>query len=215
MLQSYVELIKSCIDKLTSLGPENNTFLDYIQAVGYEFLIIGIELLYLAGIAVMIAFPFLAARLSTSKMKQYYDKKYPKANLYYKYCYWATCGPKISVNYLAGASEKDAYKRLLEIHTAVKELEESQKLLFSKQTVLKVLVDKAYDESQKAGADITTICKNLHDALVDIGIENEINEAAQLYDKVQERVAFFKIFISIIIGVIWLLFLIPFALMML
>lgn len=59
MLQDYINLLKNGFDKLSGLSFDNCTIQDYFAAVGYEFAILALGLLYLALAMFIIAFPFL------------------------------------------------------------------------------------------------------------------------------------------------------------
>ena len=172
MLESYIELIQKCLDKLTSLGPQNNTFMDYITAVGYEFLILGLGLLYLVGIALLIAFPFITVKFLMWRIEEYYKKKYPKADMYYRYGCWYTDGPKLHFRRLIDKNGKiDA---LNDVYKVFKSLEERKELLFTTQPVVKDLVYKAYDEwSKDNNIDIKKLCKDLYDELAKLGVMKE------------------------------------------
>ena len=214
MLQSYIELIQKGIEKLTSLGPQNNTFIDYITAVGYEFLILGLGLLYLVGIVLLIAFPFVTVRFLMWRIKEYYKKKYPKADMYYRYGYCCTDGPKLYFKRLLNAKKYKAHA-LNDIYKVFKLLEEQKELLFTTQTVVKDLVYKTYNEwSKNNNIDIDKLCKDLYNELATLGVMQEFSEVEKLYYKIDNKISFFKIFVSVIIGLVWVLFLIPFILMM-
>lgn len=67
MLNSYIKLLKQATEALTNVGGSNAGATEYFQAVGYEFAIITIGLLYLAGIAAVVAIPVLVFRQGVYK----------------------------------------------------------------------------------------------------------------------------------------------------
>lgn len=67
MLNSYIKLLKHATEALTNVGGSNAGAAEYFQAVGYEFVIIAIGLLYLAGIAAIVAVPVLVFRQGVYK----------------------------------------------------------------------------------------------------------------------------------------------------
>lgn len=62
MLNSYIKLLQHATEALTNVGGSNAGAAEYFQAVGYEFAIIAIGLLYLAGIVAIVAIPVLVFR---------------------------------------------------------------------------------------------------------------------------------------------------------
>lgn len=67
MLNSYIKLLKQATEALTNVGGSNAGATEYFQAVGYEFAIIAIGLLYLAVIAAVVAIPVLVFRQGVYK----------------------------------------------------------------------------------------------------------------------------------------------------
>lgn len=59
MLNSYIKLLQHATEALTNVGGSNAGAAEYFQAVGYEFVVIAIGLLYLAGIVAIVAIPVL------------------------------------------------------------------------------------------------------------------------------------------------------------
>ena len=59
MLNKYLDLLQHATEAMTSVGKTGAGAAEYFQAVGYEFLIIGLGLLYLAGIVLLVAGPIL------------------------------------------------------------------------------------------------------------------------------------------------------------
>lgn len=62
MLNSYIKLLQHATEAMTNVGGSNAGAAEYFQAVGYEFVIIAIGLLYLAGIVAIVAIPVLVFR---------------------------------------------------------------------------------------------------------------------------------------------------------
>lgn len=60
MLQNYIDLLKDAIDRMSSLGNSGAGISEYLQAVGYEFAVIGLGLLYIAGFIAIFAVPIFA-----------------------------------------------------------------------------------------------------------------------------------------------------------
>ncbi len=60
MLNKYLDLLQHATEAMTNVGKSGAGATEYFQAVGYELLIIGLGLLYLAGIVLLIAVPVLA-----------------------------------------------------------------------------------------------------------------------------------------------------------
>lgn len=67
MLNSYIKLLKYAAEAITNVSRSNAGAAEYFQAVGYEFVIIAIGLLYLAGIAAIVAVPVLVFRQGVYK----------------------------------------------------------------------------------------------------------------------------------------------------
>ena len=59
MLNKYLELFQHATENMTNVGKSGAGATEYFQAVGYELLIIGLGLLYLAGIVILITVPIL------------------------------------------------------------------------------------------------------------------------------------------------------------
>lgn len=59
MLNKYIDLLRRATDAMTNVGHSGAGTPEYFQAVGYEFLVIGLGLLYLAAIAVVCIGPVL------------------------------------------------------------------------------------------------------------------------------------------------------------
>lgn len=57
MLYKYLDLLHRATDSLTSLGGSNATWTDCFKTIGYEFLVLGIGILYVAAIAAIILIP--------------------------------------------------------------------------------------------------------------------------------------------------------------
>ena len=85
MLQKYIELLKNGIDAVTNLSFQNATFMDYLTAVGYEFLILLLGVLMLAGVAAALALPYLLLTKTNEwfnkKIEEIYSKRAPWDNL--------------------------------------------------------------------------------------------------------------------------------------
>lgn len=67
MLNSYIKLLQHAAEAITNVSRSNAGAAEYFQAVGYEFVIIAIGLLYLAGIAAIVAVPVLVFRQGVYK----------------------------------------------------------------------------------------------------------------------------------------------------
>lgn len=67
MLNSYIKLLQHATEALTNVGGSNAGAAEYFQAVGYEFLVIGLGFLYLAGIVAIVAIPVLVFRQGVYK----------------------------------------------------------------------------------------------------------------------------------------------------
>lgn len=59
MLNKYIDLLQHATEAMTSVGHSGAGAAEYFQAVGYEFLVIGLGLLYLAGLVLLVAGPVL------------------------------------------------------------------------------------------------------------------------------------------------------------
>ena len=59
MLNKYLDLLQHATEAMTSVGKSGAGAAEYFQAVGYEFLVIGLGLLYLAGLVLLVAGPVL------------------------------------------------------------------------------------------------------------------------------------------------------------
>lgn len=77
MLNKYLELLQHTTEAMTNVGHSGAGASEYFQAVGYEFLVIGLGLLYLAGIALLVAVPVLVfyrgvfkGRFASQKLKE-------------------------------------------------------------------------------------------------------------------------------------------------
>ena len=62
MLNSYIKLLQHATEAMTNVGRSNAGTAEYFQAVGYEFVVIAIGLLYLAVIVAVVAVPVLVFR---------------------------------------------------------------------------------------------------------------------------------------------------------
>lgn len=67
MLQKYIELLKNATTAMGNLGHSGAGFQEYAKAVGYEFLLLGLGLLYLAIIVAVIAAPIVFIRKVSKK----------------------------------------------------------------------------------------------------------------------------------------------------
>ena len=59
MLNKYLDLLQHATEAMTSVGKTGAGAAEYFQAVGYEFLVIGLGFLYLVGIVLLVAGPVL------------------------------------------------------------------------------------------------------------------------------------------------------------
>lgn len=80
MLQRYLDLLKNATDAMGNLGRSGAGFPEYAKAVGYEFLLLGLGILYLAVIVAIIAVPIMFIRkvvikgcFTSKKWKKYMD----------------------------------------------------------------------------------------------------------------------------------------------
>lgn len=78
MLQRYLDLLKNATDAMGNLGHSGAGFPEYAKAVGYEFLLLGLGILYLAVVVAIIAAPIMFIRkvvikgcFSSEKWKKY------------------------------------------------------------------------------------------------------------------------------------------------
>ncbi len=93
MLNKYLELLQHATEVMTSVGKSGAGAAEYFQAVGYEFLVVGLGLLYLAGIVLLIAVPVLVfyygifrGGFASEKLKEMYKiaEKYVDASDQYE-----------------------------------------------------------------------------------------------------------------------------------
>lgn len=93
MLNKYLELLQYATEVMTSVGKSGAGAAEYFQAVGYEFLVVGLGLLYLAGIVLLIAVPVLVfyygifrGGFASEKLKEMYKiaEKYVDASDQYE-----------------------------------------------------------------------------------------------------------------------------------
>lgn len=89
MLQDYIDLLKHAMEVMGNLGHSGAGFPEYVNAVGYEFLILGLGVLYLAFIAGIVAIPIIfikriicGGRFSSAKWKKYMEVR-NKMNAFY------------------------------------------------------------------------------------------------------------------------------------
>ena len=69
MLYKYLDLLHRATDSLTSLGGSNATWTDCFKTIGYEFLVLGIGILYVAAIAAIILIPTVGLVKMLKKIK--------------------------------------------------------------------------------------------------------------------------------------------------
>lgn len=67
MLNKYLDLLHQATDAMTNVGHSGAGASEYFQAVGYEFLVIGLGLLYFAAIAVVCIGPILYVYFGVKK----------------------------------------------------------------------------------------------------------------------------------------------------
>lgn len=79
MLNKYLDLLQHATEAMTSVGKTGAGAAEYFQAVGYEFLVIGLGFLYLVGIVLLVAGPVLVfyhgvfkAGFASKKLKEMY-----------------------------------------------------------------------------------------------------------------------------------------------
>ena len=89
MLQDYIDLLKHATEVIGDLGHSGAGFSEYVNAVWYEFLILGLGALYLAVLAGIIFVPILfikkiicGSRFSSAKWKKYMEVR-NKMNVFY------------------------------------------------------------------------------------------------------------------------------------
>ena len=84
MLKGYIDLLKHATDSLTSFGHgTHGTFLDYIQAVGLEFAVVLLGILFVAGIVLILSLPVWGIWLSFKGIDKHsicgkWEKNYEK-----------------------------------------------------------------------------------------------------------------------------------------
>lgn len=88
MLYKYLDLLHRATDSLTSLGSSNATWTDCFKTIGYEFLVLGIGILYVAAIAAIILIPTIGTVKILKKIKSHELQKHTiLTNFGYKQCY--------------------------------------------------------------------------------------------------------------------------------
>lgn len=76
MLCQYLDLLHRATDSLTSLGGSNATWTDCFKTIGYEFLVLGIGILYVAAIAAIILIPTVGLVKMLKKIKSHELQKH-------------------------------------------------------------------------------------------------------------------------------------------
>ena len=76
MLYKYLDLLRQATDSLTNLGNSNATWLDCFRTIGYEFLVFGLGVLYVAAIAAIILIPTVGLVKILKKIKSHELQKH-------------------------------------------------------------------------------------------------------------------------------------------
>ena len=76
MLYKYLDLLHRATDSLTSLGGSNATWTDCFKTIGYEFLVLGIGIFYVAAIAAIILIPTVGLVKMLKKIKSHELQKH-------------------------------------------------------------------------------------------------------------------------------------------
>lgn len=76
MLYKYLDLLHQATDSLTSLGGSNATWTDCFKTIGYEFLVLGLGILYLAAIAAIVLIPTVGLVRMLKKIKSHEIQKH-------------------------------------------------------------------------------------------------------------------------------------------
>lgn len=76
MLYKYLDLLHRATDSLTSLGGSNATWTDCFKTIGYEFLVFGLGILYVAVIAIIVLIPTVGLDRMLKKIKSYELQKH-------------------------------------------------------------------------------------------------------------------------------------------
>lgn len=76
MLYKYLDLLHRATDSLTSLGGSNATWTDCFKTIGYEFLVLGLGLLYVAVVAAIILIPTVGLVKMLKKIKSHELQKH-------------------------------------------------------------------------------------------------------------------------------------------
>lgn len=76
MLYKYLDLLHRATDSLTSLGGSNATWTDCFKTIGYEFLVLGLGILYVAAIAAIILIPTIGLVKMLKKIKSHEIQKH-------------------------------------------------------------------------------------------------------------------------------------------
>lgn len=97
MLNKYLDLLQHATEAMKNVGKSGAGATEYFQAVGYELLIIGLGLLYLAGIVLLIAVPVLVfyrgvvrGGFASEKLKEMYKiaEEYTRASDQWEVLRW-------------------------------------------------------------------------------------------------------------------------------
>lgn len=76
MLYKYLDLLRQTTDSLTNLGSSHATWLDCFKTIGYEFLVLGLGILYVIAIAAVILIPTIGLAKILKKIKSHELQKH-------------------------------------------------------------------------------------------------------------------------------------------
>ena len=87
MLQKYLQLFERAFEKLTSLGGSNSTWSDYFTAVGTEFLVLLLGIVYIVAILAIIFIPIFGNKKAVQKIAKndVYKKAQKLGTKWYKF----------------------------------------------------------------------------------------------------------------------------------
>lgn len=218
MLQKYISLLEKGFRILSDLNIQDNTFADYLVAVGYEFLIIILGVGYLVILALLVVGPILVSKMLvkrfTSKLrneiehrKVQYDFLY---NLVYNYddlgCKTKELKGKLEdckfmYSFLEKHQDTEVYKEYKVADTLYKKLQ--RMLVLTAEFDYKGgITEQREDEIRKEVQTIEAIMENIANELMG-------HHTYKLYDKI--TIITYVVHSGVFL--IWLLFMIPWLLM--
>lgn len=207
MLENLTKITDAAKEKITRLGADNNSFEDYMQAVGAEFELIGITLLIILCILLIIAIPIALSFLASYIIKVFYKKMFTKQYFVLESKY-SDNKYGFPIYQLESEYPERVLEAIYKISLTLDFLEDKKIFIFTNQKeCLEKL--KLLTLNEKNRADVFSAGRKVLNLLDKYEIEKEYEELSKNIYKFEDKIIITKAVAIVAIVALWILALIP------